>query len=63
MIRFPASEALAENCRDGLWLKADVRVDVSGDSNVDVDVMAVVGGEEREVRREENGRRDVVVRL
>lgn len=64
VIRFPASEALAENCRDWSWLWiGDCKVDVSGDSNgesVDVGVMVVVGREGREVRREEKGRLRVV---
>lgn len=59
MIRFPASEALAENCRVWLLFRADVTEDVNGDSNgesVDVGVVAVFGREGREIRREEKGR-------
>lgn len=69
MIRFPASEALAENCRVWLLVRVDVSGDCNGEVNVDVGMVlgvmaAVVGreGERREVRREEKGR-EVVLRL
>jgi hypothetical protein len=70
VIRFPARQALAENCRVWLLVRVDVSGDCIGEANVDVGVgvmavvVVVVGreGERREVSREEKGR-EVVVRL